>query len=86
MHMGVLVRARPRHDGTVDPYVMNNIREGTLDGLTHLLMHPDEVKLATTVELTWALEAGQALVTHWFLTDAQLRILEAEQGRLKPVK
>jgi hypothetical protein len=49
-------------------------------------MHPDEVKLATTVELTRALEAGQALVTHWFLTDAELRILEAEQGRLKPVE
>jgi hypothetical protein len=51
-----------------------------------LLMHPDEVKLATTVGLTWALEAGQALITHWFLTDAELSILEAEEKRARPVK
>jgi hypothetical protein len=86
MHMGVLVRARPRYDGTSDPYVLNNIQEGTLDGLADLLMHPDEVKLATTVGLTWALEAGQALITHWFLTDAELSILEAEEKRARPVK
>jgi hypothetical protein len=86
MHMGILVRARPRHDGTVDPYALNNIREGTLEGLCDLLMHPDEVKLATTVGLTWALEAGQALITRCFLTDAELRILEAEERPVRPAE
>jgi hypothetical protein len=46
---------------------LNGIEDGSVDDLSDLLIYTDYMKVCDTVGLTWALEEGQMLITHYFL-------------------
>jgi hypothetical protein len=67
LHLGIFVHSRLRGDRKTDPYALNGVEEGSVDDLSDLLIYTDYMKVFDTVGLTWALEEGQMLITHYFL-------------------